>query len=84
MLPFVGPSYTLPSAQAAAQRTVNMYLLRVETPEKGPFVLQAMPGFSLFGSAEWPPVVPPIVGGSFLLEDGGYLLLEDGSRLLLG
>lgn len=59
MLPFVGPSYTLPSAQAAAQRTVNMYLLRVETPEKGPFVLQAMPGFSLFGSAEWPPVVPP-------------------------
>jgi Concanavalin A-like lectin/glucanases superfamily len=48
MLPFVGPSYTLPTRQAAAQRTVNMYLQRVETPEKGQFILVQMPGFTQF------------------------------------
>jgi hypothetical protein len=44
MLPFVGVSYTLPDRQAAAQRTVNMYLQAMETVSKAGHILTAMPG----------------------------------------
>lgn len=46
MTDFVGPSYKLGDVQAACQRTVNMYVQRVGTPEKAQFILRAFPGFS--------------------------------------
>lgn len=58
MSDFVGPSYKLGDVQAACQRTVNMYVQRVGTPEKAQFILRAFPGFSAtpFGQALAPPV----------------------------
>lgn len=51
-----------------------MYLLKVETPEKGAFVLQAMPGFSQFSS------VSGVVRGSVVAA--GRALCVAGSSLL--
>lgn len=48
MIPFVGPSYSLATRKASVQRSVNLYLLGMETPSKVPFILQAVPGLSLF------------------------------------
>lgn len=50
MLPFVGPSYQLSNRKASIQRSVNLYLLGMETPSKVPFILQAVPGLSVFAS----------------------------------
>ena len=50
MIPFVGPSYTLANRKASVQRTVNMYLLGLETPSKAPFILQTVPGLSVFAA----------------------------------
>jgi hypothetical protein len=65
MSDFVGPSYRLGDVQAACQRTVNMYVQRVGTPEKAQFILRAFPGFSAtpFGEFEAPPAeitIPPV------------------------
>lgn len=43
-LPFVGPSYTLATRKADAQRTVNMHLVGMETPSKAPFILDSIEG----------------------------------------
>jgi len=48
MVPFVGPSYQLSTRKASVQRTVNMFLVGMETPGKAPFILQSFPGLSLF------------------------------------
>lgn len=50
MLPFVGPSYALANRKASVQRSVNLYLLGMETPSKAPFIMQAVPGLTLFAS----------------------------------
>jgi hypothetical protein len=60
MSDFVGPSYKLGDLQAACQRTVNMYVQRVGTPEKAQFILRAFPGFSDTPFADLnPPPAPP-------------------------
>jgi Phage stabilisation protein len=48
VIPFVGPSYSLEAYKASAQRTVNMYLVGMETPNKAPFILRSVPGLTLF------------------------------------
>lgn len=50
MLPFVGPSYTLATRQASAQRAVNLYLQAMETPSKSGVIMRAVPGLVLFAS----------------------------------
>jgi len=50
MLPFVGPSYALANRKASVQRAVNLYLLGMETPSKAPFIMQAVPGLTLFAN----------------------------------
>lgn len=49
-LPFVGPSYTLTTRQASAQRSVNLYLQAMETPSKAGVIMRAVPGLVLFAS----------------------------------
>lgn len=46
MLPFVGPSYTLATRQASAQRSVNLYLQPMETPSKATHIMRAVPGLA--------------------------------------
>ena len=48
--PFAGPSYTLALRKADIQRSVNMYLVGMEAPGKAPFVLDSVPGYSLFSN----------------------------------
>lgn len=50
MLPFVGPSYALANRKASVQRSVNMFLQGMETPSKAPFILQSIPGLTLFAT----------------------------------
>lgn len=50
MLPFVGPSYTLSTRKASAQRSVNLYLSGMETPSKNAFILERMPGLVPFST----------------------------------
>jgi len=50
MLPFVGPSYELLNRKASAQRSVNLYLVGMETPSKVSFIMQAVDGLSPFAS----------------------------------
>lgn len=45
---FVGPSYSLATYKASSQRSVNLYLVGMETPSKAPFILDAVPGLTLF------------------------------------
>lgn len=45
---FVGPSYALATYKASAQRSVNLYLLALETPSKAQFILESVPGLTLF------------------------------------
>lgn len=62
MLPFVGPSYTLPDRAASSQRAVNLYLQIMETLGKAQSVMQVVPGCELFanmGPADAPPPPPP-------------------------
>jgi hypothetical protein len=47
-IPFVGPSYSLTTYKASAQRSVNMHLVGMETPSKAPFILDAVPGLAVF------------------------------------
>lgn len=49
-LPFVGPSYQLSNRKASSQRSVNLFLVGMETPSKAPFIMQAVPGLALFAS----------------------------------
>lgn len=49
-LPFVGPSYTLATRQASAQRAVNLYLQAMETPSKSQHIMRAVPGLVLFSA----------------------------------
>lgn len=48
MLPFVGPSYTLSTRQASAQRSVNLYLQAMETPSKASHIMRRVPGLTVF------------------------------------
>lgn len=57
-----------------------MYLQRVETPEKQPFILVAMPGFSQFATFVPDPEMP-VTGG--VLELGGESLELGGVELEL-
>lgn len=63
MLPFVGPSYTLPDRAASSQRAVNLYLQIMETLGKAQSVMQVVPGCELFANmgpaAPSPPAPPP-------------------------
>lgn len=45
---FVGPSYTLALGKADIQRSVNLYLVGMEAPGKAPYVLDSVPGYSVF------------------------------------
>ena len=49
-LPFVGVSYQLATRKASVQRTVNMYLVAMETTSKAGFILQSVPGLVLFAA----------------------------------
>lgn len=48
MLPFVGPSYVLATLKASVQRSVNLYLVGMETPSKAPFIMDSVPGLAVF------------------------------------
>jgi len=50
MLPFVGPSYQLATRKASVQRSVNLFLVGMETPSKAPFILQSVPGLVQFAA----------------------------------
>lgn len=45
---FVGPSYSLATYKASAQRSVNMHLVAMETPTKAQFILDTVPGLATF------------------------------------
>lgn len=47
-IPFVGPSYALATRKADVQRAVNLYLVGMETPGKAPFIMDSVPGLSVF------------------------------------
>ena len=49
-LPFVGPSYAIANRKASAQRSVNLYLVGMETASKAPFIMQSVPGEVLFSA----------------------------------
>ena len=49
-LPFVGPSYSLATRKASAQRSVNMHLVGMETPSKAPYIMRSVPGLVLFAA----------------------------------
>ena len=86
MLPFVGPSYALANRKASVQRAVNLYLLGMETPSKAPFIMQAVPGLTLFAS------LGAVIRGSFeaagrsffVAGSGLYELNASGGSTLLG
>jgi hypothetical protein len=72
-LPFVGPSYQLANRKASQQRSVNLYLVGMETPSKAPFILQSVPGLTLFSA-----LGSPIRG---MCEAAGRLFVVAGSTL---
>jgi Phage stabilisation protein len=49
-VPIVGPSYTLATRKADIQRSVNMHLVGMESPGKEPFIMDSIPGLTLFAS----------------------------------
>lgn len=73
MLPFVGPSYALKTYKASAQRSVNLYLVGMETPSKAPFILQATPGLAVFAD-----LGAPVRGG---LRAAGRCFVVAGATL---
>lgn len=80
MLPFVGPSYTLATRQASAQRAVNLYLTAMETPSKAGVIMRAVPGLVLFASlgAEIRGAIEA-AGRCFVVAGGSlYELASDG------
>ena len=72
-IPFVGPSYQLATYKASAQRTVNMHLMGMETPSKAPFILESVPGLSVFAT-----LGAEIRGGT---DAGGRCFFVAGSTL---
>src|SRR5205807_1310855 len=49
-LPFVGPSYSLALKKADIQRSINLHLVGLESPGKAPFILNSVPGYSVFAN----------------------------------
>ena len=72
-LPFVGPSYQLANRKASQQRSVNLYLVGMESPSKAPFILQSAPGLTLFSA-----LTSPIRG---MCEAAGRLFVVAGETL---
>lgn len=86
MLPFVGPSYTLATRQASAQRAVNLYLQAMETPSKAGVIMRAVPGLVLFASlgAEIRGCIEA-AGRCFFVAGGSlYELASNGTSTLRG
>ncbi len=73
MLPFVGPSYTLSTRKANAQRAVNLYLSGMETPSKDQFIMERVPGLAVFATLGAP------VRGAY--ETAGRAFFVAGSTL---
>lgn len=44
MIPFVGSSYVLANRNASIQRSVNLFLVKLEAAAKSPLILQSVPG----------------------------------------
>lgn len=83
MLPFVGPSYTLPDRAASAQRAVNLYLQIMETLGKAQSVMQVVPGCELFanmGPADAPPPPPPPPPPAPLVFEFDFNFIESGTN----
>lgn len=72
MTPFVGPSYNLALRKADIQRSVNMYLVGLESAGKAPFVLQSVPGYALFAEG------PAAVRGMLKTNDRCFIVMGDG------
>jgi hypothetical protein len=84
--PFVGPSYTLALRKADVQRSVNLHLVGMESPGKAPFVLQSVPGYTLYATG-----IPAVRGCIttndrcfFVHGDGLYELIAGGGLTLMG
>lgn len=73
-IPFVGPSYTLSSINAQAQRTVNWYLKIVEAGDPPTLCLFPTPGLRLLATVGDGPI-------RSLLRDGAYLYCVSGNKL---
>ena len=50
MIPFVGPSYQLANRKASIQRAVNLFLNKIEGPEKAQYILDSVPGLVQWGN----------------------------------
>ena len=85
MVPFVGQSYQLSNRKADVQRTVNMYLKRVESGTgKATYILDSVPGLAYFAGAVGDGQVRGMVciqGGRAFFVSGVtlYELFEDTS-----
>jgi len=72
MTPFVGPSYNLALRKADIQRSVNLHLVGLETPGKAPFVLQSVPGYTLYATG------PSAVRGCITTNDRCFFVFGSG------
>jgi hypothetical protein len=93
MVPFVGPSYNLPELGVDSQRSINMHLQKLETPnDKAPgFILVSMPG-----RKEWMSGIGAPIRAEFATAAGSgqrafsvagdtlYEVLADKSRVFRG
>lgn len=83
---FIGPSYTARSVQADCERTVNMYLEKIESPDgRFPWALYSAPGIGTAGSVSLSP------GRAHFAQDGRefavigygfYEIASDGTATL--
>jgi hypothetical protein len=85
-LSFVGPSYQLSNRKADIQRSVNLFLMGMETPGKAPFILESIPGLSVFATlgAEIRGVIE-LNGRAFAVAGSNcYEFFSDGTSTLRG
>lgn len=84
---FVGPSYPLATGKADRQRSVNLFLQRIETDGKAKFILQSVPGLATFAASLGEPIRGTIEVGTRAFAIAGAVVYElhaDGTTDVLG
>lgn len=81
MIPFVGPSYGLVNRKASAQRSVNLYLVALETASKSQFILKSVPGLTVLNLLEPPTRAVLVAAGRMFVVAGDtlYEVYSDGT-----
>lgn len=89
MLKFTGPSYSLATRKADCQRSINVYVKRIESGSgKEDFILEDVPGLDEFTDLDDGPVrglFTTTQGQTYAFTNTGvHRLLADGTSTLLG